>query len=90
MLRTTMPILIGMAVLGVVSGTMLQSFEKQLLIYPSILFLIPALIGIGGNLGTTFGSRFATGIHLGILEFKFSNPIFRNNIIAILIVNIII
>ncbi|NMJ86506.1 MAG: ABC transporter permease [Thaumarchaeota archaeon] len=90
MLRTTMPILIGMAVLGVVSGTILQSFEKQLLIYPSILFLIPALIGIGGNLGTIFGSRFATCIHLGILEFKFSNPIFRNNIIAILIVNIII
>ncbi|MFQ5941492.1 MAG: magnesium transporter [Nitrososphaerales archaeon] len=89
-LRTTLPILIGMAALGVVAGMILESFEGQLFTYPSILVLVPALIGIGGNLGTIFGSRLATGIHLGILEFKFSNPIFRNNIAAIVIASLII
>ncbi len=89
MLRTTMPILIAMAALGIVAGTILQSFEEELITYPSILVLVPALIGVGGNLGTIFGSRFATGIHLGVLEFKFSNPVFRNNIMAIVIASLI-
>lgn len=90
MLRTTMPILLGMAALGMVAGMILESFELQLLSFPSILVLVPALIGIGGNLGTIFGSRLSTGIHLGILEFHFSNPIFRHNVSAITIASLVI
>ncbi len=90
MLKTTMPILLGMAALGIVAGLILESFETQLFKFPSLLILVPALIGIGGNLGTIFGSRLSTGIHLGILEFKFTNPIFRNNVGAVTIASLII
>ncbi|MFQ5970497.1 MAG: magnesium transporter [Nitrososphaerales archaeon] len=90
MLKTTMPILIGMAGLGIVAGMILESFEAQLFAFPAILVLVPALIGIGGNVGTIFGSRLATAIHLGILEFKFTNRIFRNNITAITIASLVI
>lgn len=85
MLRTQMPILVGMAALGIVAGIILDSYETEILTFPSILVLVPALIGIGGNLGTIYGSRLATAIHLGILEFRLRNLIFRNNIAAVAI-----
>lgn len=90
MLKTTMPMLIGMAALGIVAGMILDSFAEQLFTFPSVMVLVPALIGIGGNLGAILGSRLSTGIHLGILEFKFSNFIFRNNVVAIAIASMII
>lgn len=90
MLRTQMPILIGMAALGIAAGIILDSYETELFSQPSILVLVPALIGIGGNLGTIYGSRLATVIHLGIMEFRIQNLIFRNNIAAIAIASVVI
>ena len=90
MLKTTMPILLGMAVLGILAGIILESFATKLFEFPTIFVLIPALIGIGGNIGAIFGSRLSTGIHLGILEFRLDNLMFRNNLLAISIASLFI
>ena len=84
-LRSTLPLLVIMAAVGTLSGILLQGFEEQLLTYPATLVLVPAIIGVGGNLGAVFSSRLSTAVHLGILEIKFSNIAFRNNVVAIVI-----
>jgi mgtE-like transporter len=89
-LRSTLPLLIVMAAVGTLSGVVLQEFEDELLGFPSILILVPALIGVGGNLGAILSSRLSTAVHLGILELNMSNIVFKNNILAITIASVLI
>jgi mgtE-like transporter len=86
--RSTLPLLIALAVVGTLSGIVLQEFEDELLRFPSVLILVPALIGVGGNLGAILSSRLSTAVHLGILELKISNVVFKNNVLAVAIASV--
>lgn len=79
-----------MAAVGTLSGVVLQEFEDELLKFPSILILVPALIGVGGNLGAILSSRLSSAVHLGILELNMSNIVFKNNILAVAIASLFI
>ncbi len=48
-------------VLGAITGT----FER----YPGLLVLVPAAIGLRGNIFSTFGTRLSTAIHTGTFRF---------------------
>lgn len=81
---TLVPLLIAMSVLQMVSGTVLESFEAQLLENPALLILVPVMIGTAGNLGSIMCARLSTQLHLGTLEFSPSNPGIRANVAAVL------
>ncbi|RKD93385.1 magnesium transporter [Halopiger aswanensis] len=81
---TLVPLLIAMSVLQMVSGTVLESFEEELLENPSLLILVPVMIGTAGNLGSIMCARLSTQLHLGTLEFSPSNPGMRANVAAVL------
>ena len=49
-------------VLGAITGT----FER----YPGLLVLVPAAIGLRGNIFSTFGTRLSTAIHTGTFRFS--------------------
>ncbi len=89
-LRSTLPLLVVMAAVGTLSGVVLQEFEDELLKFPSILILVPALIGVGGNLGAILSSRLSSAVHLGILELNMSNIVFKNNVLAVVIASVFI
>ena len=89
-LRSTLPLLVVMAAVGTLSGVVLQEFEEELLKFPSTLILVPALIGVGGNLGAILSSRLSTAVHLGILELNMSNIVFKNNLLAVAIASVFI
>jgi mgtE-like transporter len=67
--RATLPVLLVLTVVEVGSGLVLGSFEAELLANPSLLVLVPAIIGTAGNLGSVLASRLSTSFHLGTLEF---------------------
>ncbi|NUB90510.1 magnesium transporter [Haloterrigena sp. SYSU A121-1] len=81
---TLVPLLIALSVLQMVSGTVLESFEEQLLVYPSLLVLVPVMIGTAGNLGSIMCARLSTQLHLGTLEFSPTNPDIRANVGAVI------
>lgn len=66
----SLPVLLGAVVIGVLAGQILLLWQDDLLRVPVLLALVPAVNGIGGNVGSVLGSRVASGLHLGAL---FSN-----------------
>ncbi|WP_247003786.1 magnesium transporter [Halosolutus gelatinilyticus] len=81
---TLVPLLVAMSILQMVSGTVLESYEEQLLENPSLLILVPVMIGTAGNLGSIMCARLSTQLHLGTLEFSPRNPGIRANVGAIM------
>ncbi len=80
---TLVPLLVVLSILQMGSGSVLEGFEDQLLENPSLLVLVPVMIGTAGNLGSIMCSRLTTQLHLGTLEFSPSNPEIRANVGAI-------
>jgi mgtE-like transporter len=67
--RASLPVLLGLTLVELVSGLVLGSFESTLLQYPSLLVLVPVTIGTAGNLGSVLAARLSTAFHLGTLSF---------------------
>ncbi len=61
----SLPVLTGAVVIGVLSGQVLAAFQDRLLAVPILLALVPAVNGIGGNVGSILGARVASGLHFG-------------------------
>lgn len=69
-----------MGFIGVVGGSVLGTIEETLLIYPVLLFLVPILNGVGGNLGAILGARVSSAFHTGRIEPNFIDKELRENI----------
>jgi mgtE-like transporter len=66
-------------VAGAILGSITGVFDR----YPGLLVMVPAAIGLRGNISTTFGNRISTAIHMG--EFRFtlrSGSLLRQNLEA--------
>ncbi|WP_408959780.1 magnesium transporter [Natrinema sp. 74] len=81
---TMFPILLALSVLEMGSGYVLEELEKTYLSNPTLLVLVPVMIGMGGNLGAILSSRLSTRLHLGVLEFDPRDDVLWTNILAIL------
>lgn len=81
---TMFPLLAGLAILQMISGSVLEAYEEMLLAYPSLLILVPVQIGTAGNLGSILCSRLSTQLHLGTFEPTIRAPAVRDNAFAIL------
>ena len=83
MVVTMVPLLAGLSILQMVSGSVLELFEDILLETPSLLILVPVQIGTAGNLGSIMCSRLSTQLHLGTFEFSPQNDDVQSNSLAI-------
>ena len=81
---TMFPILIALSVLEMGSGYVLEELQETYLENPTLLVLVPVMIGMGGNLGAILASRLSTRLHLGVLEFDPRDEVLWTNVIAIL------
>lgn len=68
--RSLLPILLILTVLELLGGLTLGAFEATLLQYPTLLVLVPVMIGTAGNLGSILSARLSTSFHLGLLSFE--------------------
>ncbi len=71
-LRQTLPILVFTTIGEGFTGLLLNGMEKELALLPGLLILVPAITDMRGNIGTAFGSRLSTMLHLGLIK-----PLFR-------------
>ncbi len=86
--KQSLPVLTGALFIGILAGQVLVRFQDRLLELPILLALIPAVNGIGGNVGSILGSRVASGLHFGGLWSNRAKG-FRRDVIASVILTII-
>jgi mgtE-like transporter len=84
----SLPVLIGAVVIGVLAGQILSYYQDRLFAIPILLALVPAINGLGGNVGSVLGSRVASGLHFGGL---WSNQArgFRTDLLASVILTVV-
>lgn len=81
--RTMFPLLVVLSVLEMGSGFVLEELEGTYLDNPTLLVLVPVMIGMGGNLGAILSARLSTRLHLGILSFDVRDDALLTNVAAI-------
>ncbi|ELY78705.1 magnesium transporter [Natrinema gari] len=81
---TMFPILLVLSLLEMGSGYVLEELKETYLSNPTLLVLVPVMIGMGGNLGAILSSRLSTRLHLGLLEFDPRDEVLWTNVLAIM------
>ena len=89
-LRESVPVLLicglGLLAAGSLFGRMVGTLED----HPGLLVLIPAIIGMRGNISTALGSRLGSASHLGLIDMeKIWNETSRENVKASLILGVL-
>ena len=79
--KESAPILIITAFIGVAGGQILNSINTILVEIPILLFLLPVINAVGGNLGTVLGARISSGFHSGYIQPNLGDIEMRENII---------
>ncbi len=74
-----------MAFIGVAGGYILESVEEQLILFPVLLFLVPIINGIGGNLGAVLGARISSALHTGQMDSSIKDPELRENMLFMML-----
>lgn len=89
-IKESLPILILTAVGGVIAGLLLHDMEADITMIPGVLVLLPAILGLRGNISGVLGSRLASALHLGLIdaELKWNKPL-ADNIYASMILNVV-
>lgn len=64
----TLPILLLCALGGGLAGYILGSMKSVFEILPGLIALVPAIIGMRGNISSTMGSRLGSAVHLGLVD----------------------
>ena len=89
MVKQSLPFLIICGIGEVFAGTLFGYMKDLFINYPGLIIILPAVIGMRGNIVTTLGSRLGSSIHLGIIDPRnvMSNPETHENIYATLILS---
>ncbi len=80
MFRQSFIVLIFCGIGGIFAGTVLASMVESLKEVTGLIVLIPAIIGMKGNIFTTLGSRLGSAAHMGLITPKkmFNKELFEN------------
>lgn len=80
--RAMLPVLLALTLVEIGSGLVLDAFETTLQQAPSLLVLVPVIIGTAGNLGSILASRLSTALHLGLFSFALDDETLIGNAVA--------
>jgi len=74
---------------GVFAGVILVKMIDAIEMIPGLLVLVPAILGMRGNISCTLGSRLGSAIHLGLISRIERNPELINNVAGSLTLSLI-
>jgi mgtE-like transporter len=75
------PVVIITSIGELLAGSILGKMNTRLDVIPGLIILVPAIMGLRGNIGTALGSRISASLHLGLIDKKFTfNKFNLNNI----------
>jgi mgtE-like transporter len=87
--REALPFELIYTVGGVFAGIILVRMTDQIEMIPGLLVLVPAILGMRGNISCTLGSRLGSAIHLGLIDKIERNPELINNVAGSLTLSLI-
>jgi mgtE-like transporter len=89
-LKQGLPLIVLLGVGLIFTGTLFGHSTETLDLLPGLIVLIPALIGLRGNINTTMGSRLGSAVHMGLISRKdFFNNEMKENVKASLILSFV-
>ena len=89
-LRQSLPLLILCGIGEVAAGAVFGHSTDALEMLPGLIVLVPALIGLRGNINTTLGSRLGSAAHMGLISSKnFWNVEMKENVKASLLLSVL-
>ena len=71
------------------AGQLLQNKQNLLVAFPLLLISIPVINSVGGNIGTILGSRLASGLHVGYVQYSIRDKHMHSNLVSALLLGII-
>ena len=71
-LLQAVPVVILTSIGELFAGSILGKMHEKLDLIPGLIILVPAIMGLRGNIGTALGSRLSASLHLGIIRKEFS------------------
>ncbi|MFP4001623.1 MAG: magnesium transporter [Candidatus Natronoplasma sp.] len=87
-IKETLPLLFLLVLGGALAGSVLANMETVLKKIPGLIVIVPAVIGMRGNISTTLSSRLGSAYHLGMLESGLTSEVGKENIKASLALSI--
>ncbi|MBU7014358.1 MAG: magnesium transporter [Theionarchaea archaeon] len=75
---------------SLVGGIILGTFSDVLELFPGLMIMVPAAIGMRGNIFASLGSRLSTSLHMGEISRLSRSPVITGNISASLFLTIIV
>ncbi|UCD06153.1 MAG: magnesium transporter [candidate division WOR-3 bacterium] len=66
------PVVILTSIGELFAGSILGKMHERLDLIPGLIILVPAVMGLRGNIGTALGSRISASLHLGLIGRRFS------------------
>ena len=66
--RESMPIILLCGIGELLASSMLIAFHSSFLSIPALIVMIPAIIGLRGNVSGALGSRLGSAAHLGLIR----------------------
>ena len=82
-IRTMFPLLVGLSGIVLWAGITLEDAGDLLDRYGLLAVMVPAMIGMGGNLGSILSARLSTRLHLGTTTFDPTDRLLWANVAAI-------
>lgn len=84
MLIRSIPILSALVVIEIIGGSVLGKRYEDIM--PIFLVLLPAYLALGGNVGSIFGARVSSAMHLGLIRpsLKNNGPL-TSNLLALIV-----
>lgn len=82
--RQSLPLLVFLVFVEILAGQFLNPNDalpnKRIMLSAGLLMLIPALNGIGGNIGSVLAARLTSGLHVGSVEPSLKDKNIRKNV----------
>ncbi|UCE73277.1 MAG: magnesium transporter [Methanomassiliicoccales archaeon] len=88
-LKQSLPLLLLCGIGEVAAGALFGHSADTLDLLPGLIVLVPALIGLRGNINTTLGSRLGSAAHMGLISSKnFLNDEMKENFKASIMLSV--
>jgi mgtE-like transporter len=83
----SLPVLCGCMVISLFAGCFLNKGLDKIKEFSIIVMMVPAINGIGGNIGSILGARLTSALHLGTIKPKFKKQRTLNrNLSAVIVI----
>ena len=76
--KESMGVLVLCSLIAVLTGQLLYSMQDQFITIPIFLVFVPIINGLGGNLGSIFGARITSALHLGSITSLSDTELHKN------------